>query len=126
MRLEYRQTDAIGAPCLGLIALSTDETVEPELHQMMPPGAALYVTRIESAPEVTAESLGEMEARLPAAAGLLPQTLPFAAVGYACTSGATVIGPILTGVEKPIQICSTTSTANDILNMAVLAACKAK
>ncbi|EAQ14107.1 MULTISPECIES: NADP-dependent malic enzyme [Maritimibacter] len=39
-------------------------------------------------------------------------------------AGATVIGPILTGVQKPIQICSTTSTANDILNMAVLAACK--
>ena len=36
---------------------------------------------------------------------------------------ATVIGPILTGVDKPIQICSTVSTANDILNMAVLAAC---
>ena len=38
--------------------------------------------------------------------------------------GATVIGPILTGLDKSIQICSTTSTANDILNMAVLAACK--
>ncbi len=37
---------------------------------------------------------------------------------------ATVIGPILSGVGKPIQLCSTTSTANDILNMAVLAACK--
>ncbi|WP_282078513.1 NADP-dependent malic enzyme [Epibacterium ulvae] len=36
--------------------------------------------------------------------------------------GATVIGPILSGVDKPIQICSTTSTTNDILNMAVLAA----
>ncbi len=39
-------------------------------------------------------------------------------------AGATVIGPILAGVDKSIQICSTTSTANDILNMAVLAACK--
>ncbi|MCI5095642.1 MAG: NADP-dependent malic enzyme [Rhodobacteraceae bacterium] len=37
--------------------------------------------------------------------------------------GATVIGPILSGVDKPIQICSTGSTANDILNMAVLASC---
>ncbi len=37
--------------------------------------------------------------------------------------GATVVGPILSGVDKPIQICSTTSTANDVLNMAVLAAC---
>ncbi len=38
-------------------------------------------------------------------------------------AGATVIGPILSGVGKPVQICSTTSTANDILNMAVIAAC---
>ena len=37
---------------------------------------------------------------------------------------ATVIGPILAGVDGSIQICSTGSTANDILNMAVLAACK--
>jgi malate dehydrogenase (oxaloacetate-decarboxylating)(NADP+) len=39
-------------------------------------------------------------------------------------AGATVIGPILTGVKKPIQICSTNATVNDILNMAVMAACK--
>ncbi len=38
--------------------------------------------------------------------------------------GATVIGPILTGLKRPVQICSTASTVNDILNMAVLAACK--
>ncbi len=38
-------------------------------------------------------------------------------------AGATVIGPILTGVDKPIQICSAVSTVNDILNMAVIAAC---
>ncbi|MDK3071768.1 NADP-dependent malic enzyme [Sedimentitalea sp. JM2-8] len=38
--------------------------------------------------------------------------------------GATVIGPILSGLDKPIQICSSVSTANDILNMAVLASCK--
>jgi malate dehydrogenase (oxaloacetate-decarboxylating)(NADP+) len=39
-------------------------------------------------------------------------------------AGATVIGPILSGVEKPIQICSAVSTVNDILNMAAMAACK--
>ncbi|WP_333829561.1 NADP-dependent malic enzyme [Pararhodobacter sp.] len=37
-------------------------------------------------------------------------------------AGATVIGPILTGVSRPIQICSTGATVNDILNMAVMAA----
>jgi malate dehydrogenase (oxaloacetate-decarboxylating)(NADP+) len=39
-------------------------------------------------------------------------------------AGATVIGPILTGVGAQIQVSSTVSTANDILNMAILAACK--
>ncbi|WP_299563027.1 NADP-dependent malic enzyme [uncultured Sulfitobacter sp.] len=39
-------------------------------------------------------------------------------------AGATIIGPILTGVDQSIQIASSTSTANDILNMAILAACK--
>ncbi|MHA7867332.1 MAG: NADP-dependent malic enzyme [Salipiger thiooxidans] len=39
-------------------------------------------------------------------------------------AGATVIGPILAGIDQSIQICSTNMTANDILNMAVLAACK--
>ncbi len=37
-------------------------------------------------------------------------------------AGATVIGPILTGVDKPIQFCSTSSTVSDILNMAAIAA----
>ena len=39
-------------------------------------------------------------------------------------AGATVIGPILSGVGKPVQICATGSTTNDIMNMAVIAACK--
>ena len=39
-------------------------------------------------------------------------------------AGAIVIGPILTGIDKSIQICSTASNATDILNMAVLASCK--
>jgi len=38
--------------------------------------------------------------------------------------GATVIGPILTGIEKPVQLCATTSTETGILHMAVMAACK--
>ncbi|MEM7440152.1 MAG: NADP-dependent malic enzyme [Pseudomonadota bacterium] len=38
--------------------------------------------------------------------------------------GATVIGPILAGVNAPVKMAAMTSTVNDILNMAVLAACK--
>lgn len=39
-------------------------------------------------------------------------------------AGATVIGPILCGVDRPVQLCATTSTVSDIMNMAVMAACK--
>lgn len=39
-------------------------------------------------------------------------------------AGATVIGPILTGTPHAVQLCSTSSTVNDILNMAAIAACK--
>jgi malate dehydrogenase (oxaloacetate-decarboxylating)(NADP+) len=39
-------------------------------------------------------------------------------------AGATVIGPILTGVPRPIQFASTGAGVNDILNMAVMAACR--
>jgi malate dehydrogenase (oxaloacetate-decarboxylating)(NADP+) len=39
-------------------------------------------------------------------------------------AGATVIGPILSGAAASIQICSTGSTVNDILNMAAIAACR--
>ncbi len=39
-------------------------------------------------------------------------------------AGATVIGPILTGIDKPVQICSTVSTQADILHMAVIAGCR--
>lgn len=38
--------------------------------------------------------------------------------------GATVIGPVLTGAPAPIQICSTSSTVNDILNMAAITAAR--
>lgn len=41
-------------------------------------------------------------------------------------AGATVIGPILIGVDRPIQILSGVSSVNDILNMSALAACKLK
>ncbi len=39
-------------------------------------------------------------------------------------AGATVIGPILTGIDKQVKLGSTSSTVNDILHMAVMAACK--
>jgi malate dehydrogenase (oxaloacetate-decarboxylating)(NADP+) len=36
--------------------------------------------------------------------------------------GSTVIGPLIVGLDKPIQIVSLGSTDADLVNMAVLAA----
>ncbi|QPH55873.1 NADP-dependent malic enzyme [Pontivivens ytuae] len=39
-------------------------------------------------------------------------------------AGATVIGPILTGIDRQVKLTTTTATVNDILHMAVMAACR--
>ena len=79
---------------IGLIVLQTDETLEPELRGMFSdPGIALYHSRIPFAPEVTPKTLSAMRNDLPTAAALLPPGCPFRAIGYGCTSGATMIGP---------------------------------
>jgi maleate isomerase len=79
---------------LGLIVLQADETIEPEFRSFAGfDGVSLYHSRIASDPEVTAETLARMEAEIPAAVRLLPLAPSFDVIGYACTSGATIIGP---------------------------------
>jgi len=83
-----------GENALGLIVLKTDETLEVESRQVFArAGIACYHARIENHALVTNETLAQMAADLPATAALLPTGVEFGAVGYACTSGATVIGP---------------------------------
>jgi len=38
--------------------------------------------------------------------------------------GATVIGPILAGLNMPVKLTTATATVSDVLNMAVMAACR--
>lgn len=92
MKLDFETDEGAGAGgAIGLIVLETDETLEPEIASLIPPGVALYHARIPFAPEVTPETLARMAEDLPRAAGLLPKR-PYGAIGYGCTSGATVIG----------------------------------
>ena len=92
--LPYALTGPIGTTgTLGLIVLQVDETVEQDFRRLLPPEVALHVTRIPSGAELVPDTIAEMEEALPRAAGLLPPAARFSAVGYACTSGATLIGP---------------------------------
>lgn len=82
-----------GLPRLGLIVLQVDETIEQDFRHLFPPGLAhLHVSRVPSGAELTPDTIAEMERTLPAATSLLPAARPFDAVGYACTSGTTLIG----------------------------------
>lgn len=78
---------------IGLIVLQTDETIENDFRRILPTdGVAFYASRVPSAPDVSTETLAQMEHELPAAAALLPPPVKFDAVGYGCTSGTSVIG----------------------------------
>lgn len=78
---------------MGLIVLQTDETIEPEFRTLFASDKSpLYVTRIPSGPEVSTDTLAQMETDLPAAADLLPKARPYRVVGYGCTSASSVIG----------------------------------
>lgn len=94
MALRFETDDGIGARArLGLIVLQVDETIEPEFRRFVDQaGVSLYHSRVPSAPEVTLQTLARMHTEIPAAVRLLPSSVDFDVVGYACTSGATVIG----------------------------------
>lgn len=91
----YDLTDATGnAAVLGLIVLQADETIEQDFRRLFPDPTrvALYVSRIPSGADLTPDTIAQMERDLPGAARLFPRSVDFDAVGYACTSGTTLIG----------------------------------
>lgn len=77
---------------IGLIVLETDQTIEAEARMLDIPGVAFHHSRIPNAAKVTPATLTDMQRRLPVAAGLLPAAFGFDAIGYGCTSAATLIG----------------------------------
>jgi len=101
--------------------LQSDETLESEMQRMLPKqGAALYTTRVPSAPDVTRETLAQMGPELTDAAKLLPPK-DFAAVGYGCTSGTSVIGA--EAVARKVQLgCASQAVTNPM--SALISACK--
>ncbi len=91
--LSFETDQGYGARArIGLIVLQSDQTIEAEARMMDIDGVAFYHSRIPNDTEVTPRSLTAMEQRLPVAAGLLPPDFGFDAIGYGCTSAATLIG----------------------------------
>lgn len=107
---------------IGLIALQTDERIEPDMRRLLPSDAPLHVSRVPSAPEVTRETLAEMERHLTASAFLLPPSARFSVIGYGCTSGSAQIGPDIIS-DRVRDGAQTDMVTNPV--SALLAACSA-
>jgi len=82
---------------LGLVALSTDMTIENDLCRMLPDNARLHVSRVSFANPTTPENLAAMGPHVAAAADLLVPEVPLAAIGFGCTTGSVVIGDTAVG-----------------------------
>ncbi|MEM7376581.1 MAG: Asp/Glu racemase [Pseudomonadota bacterium] len=117
---------------VGLIVLQTDQTIEHEIGAALNgDGVALYHARIPNAQAVTPESLRAMRDELPRTARLLPPEFGFDAIGYGCTSGATLIGEsevdaLIRGVHpgartsNPISACKAALAALGVRRIALL------
>lgn len=81
------------SPALGLIILQTDTLLETDLgplfHEL---GYRTYHNRIPALPEVRPETLSTMGEQMTRIAAMFPADNGIAAIGYGCTSGATVLG----------------------------------
>ena len=113
--------DAQRKPTIGLIVLQSDETIEPEIHQWLPPSEFdVLVSRVPSGEEVTAETLAAMADHITQSAKLFPRSSGFDAVAYCCTSGTSVIGE-----ERVAELvragCKTKGVTNPLT--ALVAAC---
>ncbi len=84
-----------GRAAIGLIVLASDHTIEHEWRAIIPqiPAVGVFATRIMNSPDINAETLAAMEAGLAGCTAMLRPGERIDVVGYACTSGAMVIGP---------------------------------
>jgi maleate isomerase len=92
--LPFETDRGIGAQAaLGLLVLETDQTIEDEFRFLLPEtGVALYGARLHNEALITPETLAEMEALIAPTTRLLTPAVDLDAIGFACTSGALVIG----------------------------------
>ncbi|MBC8259418.1 MAG: aspartate/glutamate racemase family protein [SAR324 cluster bacterium] len=120
IEIQFATDEGLGERAkIGLIVLSSDQTLEYEFRTLLNlEGVAFYHARIPNEMEITKDSLAKMESELSPAAALLPAAFNFKAIGYGCTSGATIIGE--ENVAKAIQLVHP-----DTLISNPLTACKA-
>ena len=116
MKFDFQlSSDENSPPPMGLVVLQVDETIEGEFREAFRTSKnQIFVTRIPSGLEVTAQTLNSMEQHITTSAKLLPQSREFSVIGYGCTSASAIIGS-----EKISELiksgCSTKKVTNPLL-----------
>jgi maleate isomerase len=132
--LDFSTDGGLGSRArLGLIILQTDQTIEHEFAGVfgMLSDVALYATRIPNSMTVSPRSLQQMAVNLQHAAELLPPRFEFNVIGFACTSGATMIGENRVDelirkihpevrITNPLSACKAAMTALKLNNIAMI------
>lgn len=79
-------------PSVGLVALTGDAAIEPELRAFLGPPAQLHTTRVSLASAMSSTDMAELETTLPAAARLLLPGGRLEVVAIGCTAVAASLG----------------------------------
>ncbi|MGD2037054.1 MAG: hypothetical protein PVH28_04165 [Desulfobacterales bacterium] len=92
--IPYKMDGGLGERArIGLIVLSSDQTIEYEIRQMLDlPGVSFYGNRLYCSPTITPETLKDMENKIPETTRLIIPGLHLDVVAYGCTSGSMLIG----------------------------------
>ena len=92
--IPYKMDGGLGERArIGLIVLSSDQTIEYEIRQMLDlPGVSFYGNRLYCSPTITPETLKDMESKIPEATRLIIPGLHLDVIAYGCTSGSMQIG----------------------------------
>jgi maleate isomerase len=93
--MKFALDDGLGPRArIGLIVLATDNTMEHEWRQILTgvPGVAFYESRLHNSPDITPETLAEMEKDIEGATRLILPNGRMDVVAFGCTSGTIVIG----------------------------------
>ncbi len=126
MDFKYQAKPRNPKATLGVIALSTDETLEPDLHQIF--GAhglgskiALHISRIAMGEDNTPAHLQNMQQNIKASAALFPRSVEFDVIAYGCTSASALMGS--KAVDQEIKKGARTRQTTDPFR-ALIAACQ--
>ena len=80
-------------PVMGLLLLSSDETLEQDMRAAFAPDRAIvHSARVSNDPEIGTDTLAAMAETLTPAAAQLPAAPDYAVIGYGCTSATAVLG----------------------------------